>query len=198
MNSIFTSTLNTRPILPDSMRFIRSDAICDPTEDEIGWLRYNEVSTIIDLRSEDEVRLHPTKLSVTEGFRYMNMPVSGGNIVPDCVEAVPQSYVEMLDGQIDSIIEAILSAEGNVLYFCSAGKDRAGVVSAVLLHRLGFDDNYIISDYMQSAVELYSMLNEYSNKSGTDIEIIIPHPENIIAVIEELKRRSVLQAASLE
>ncbi|MBR6070813.1 MAG: tyrosine-protein phosphatase [Ruminococcus sp.] len=191
MSSIFTSTRNTRPILPDSLRFIRSDALFCPTEDELGWLRYNGVTTVIDLRAEDEVRACPTQLAEAEGFMYRNMPVTGGSYIPKTAADVPQSYVDMLDGQMDAIIGAIMSAQTNVLYFCSAGKDRTGVVSAVLLHKLGYDEDYIIADYMQSAEELRTMLEAYASSGAADLDVITPHPDNIIAVINELQKRSV-------
>ena len=191
MSSIFTSTQNTRPILPDSLRFIRSDALFSPTEDELGWLRYNNVTTVIDLRAEDEVQACPTKLASAEGFTYRNMPVTGGFYIPKTAADVPQSYVDMLDEQMDAIIGVIMSAQTNVLYFCAAGKDRTGVVSAVLLHKLGYDEDYIIADYMQSAEELRTMLEAYAASGAADLDVITPHPENIKAVLNELKKRSV-------
>ena len=191
MSSIFTSTRNTRPILPDSLRFIRSDALLNPTEDELGWLRYNGVTTVIDLRAEDEVSERPTKLAAAEGFTYRNMPVTGGFYIPAAASDVPQSYVDMLDGQMDAIIEVIMSAQTNVLYFCAAGKDRTGVVSSILLYKLGYDEDYIIADYMQSAEELRTMLADYAASGAAELDVITPHPENIKAVLDELKRRSV-------
>ena len=60
----------------------------------------------------------------------------------------------MLDTQMDKIIDTILSAKHNVLFFCGAGKDRTGVVSAVLLKKLGYDDKTIIDDYMKTKENL--------------------------------------------
>lgn len=193
MSSILTTTRNTRPILPDSLRFVRSDAPCNLTEDEIRWLKYNGITTVIDLRSEEEVRKRPTIFSQIDGFVYMSMPVTGGNAIPKTAEDVPKSYIDMIDGQMDIIIETIISANTNVLYFCSAGKDRTGVVSAILLFKLGYDENYIIEDYMQSAEELRQMLEDFAKSGLADLSVITPRPENIRAVISEMKRRSVLK-----
>lgn len=52
--SIFKSTLNTRQILKDSLRFIRSDVPVQVSEEERTWLLANDITTIIDLRTEDE------------------------------------------------------------------------------------------------------------------------------------------------
>ena len=188
MSSIFDSTYNTRPILPDSLRFIRSDAPYRLTEDELGWLRYNDITTVIDLRTEEESRACPSILADAEGFCYRNMPVSGGNAVPKTPEEVPGSYIAMLGEQMDRIIDAIMSAETNVIYFCSAGKDRTGVVSAILLYKLGYGNEYIIEDYLRSGEELHDILEAYGKSGAADINVITPHAVNITAVLDELKK----------
>lgn len=63
----------------------------------------------------------------------------------------------MIDAQMEKIIDIIMKAESNVMYFCTAGKDRTGVVSAMILRRLGFDDETIIEDYMKSKDNLMDM-----------------------------------------
>lgn len=45
---------------------------------------------------------------------------------------------------------ALAEAEGPVLVYCSAGKDRTGFVAALLLDLLGVDEADIIEDYMAS------------------------------------------------
>ncbi len=40
--------------------------------------------------------------------------------------------------EIDKIINTIMNADSNVMYFCGAGKDRTGVVSAIILRKLGY------------------------------------------------------------
>ena len=82
-----------------------------------------------------------------------------------------------------------MSSKTNVMYFCSAGKDRTGVVSAILLYKLGFDETYIIEDYMQSLDELRSMLEAFAASGAADLSVITPRPENIKAVLSELRIR---------
>ena len=82
------------------------------------------------------------------------------------------------------ILETILSATSNVMYFCTAGKDRTGVVSALLLKKLGAKEDVIIEDYMMSKGNLSDMLTAYVREHPeVDIEIIIPHEENILNVL---------------
>lgn len=96
-------------------------------------------------------------------------------------------YRQMIDEKMDTIIDTIMNAESNVMYFCTAGKDRTGVVSAMILKRLGFSDEVIIDDYMESKDNLMEMLTAYvSLHPEVDIEIIIPHRENMEQVLKHL------------
>ena len=174
MSSLLNSTQNTRAILPDSLRYLRSDVPASLTESEIDWLRQQNIRCIVDLRSEDEQKKKPCPLSQQTSFVYHSLPVSGGNAVPACPDEVSASYVAMVDEQMEHIIDTIETSDCGVLYFCNAGKDRTGVVSALLLRRLGYDDEYIIKDYLQSADNLKEMLRAYAASSGVDIHIITP------------------------
>lgn len=80
-----------------------------------------------------------------------------------------------------------MNAESNGMYFCTAGKDRTGVVSAIILKWHGFSDEVIIEDYMKSKDNLMDMLTAYvSVHSEVDIEIIIPHRENMEQLLKQL------------
>lgn len=178
MGSLFTSTRNTRAILPDSLRFIRSDVPDRLTEAEVQWLISRNVRTIIDLREAQERNHRRCSLETHPGFRYLCMCVTGGNAIPESREAVPESYIRMADRRMAQIIETIWNAGTNVLYFCNAGKDRTGVVSALLLRKSGLDREYIIRDYLESGENLREMLNTYAKANPkTDIQVITPKRE---------------------
>ncbi|MBQ9886445.1 MAG: tyrosine-protein phosphatase [Lachnospiraceae bacterium] len=178
MSKIFKSTKNTRPILKDSLRFIRSDVPTVITEEEYRWLKDNNVLTIIDLRTAEERKQKPCPLENRNDFEYFHIPVTGGNAIPESVDEVAQSYINMVDIEMDRIIEVILYANTNVLYFCSAGKDRTGVVSALLLKIFKYDIDYIIDDYVKSADNLKDVLEGYAkNNPDVDINIITPKKE---------------------
>ena len=53
MSSLLKSTRNTRALPTGTMRYIRSDAPTNLTEEEIQWLLDNNITTVIDLGSEE-------------------------------------------------------------------------------------------------------------------------------------------------
>ncbi len=176
MSSLLGSTRNTRAILPDSLRFIRSDVPGQITQEEAEWLVKNHITTIVDLRADEERLQRECPLIHNPRFQYYCMPVTGGNVVPEHADDVSKSYIHMADIQMEQIIDVIWNAQSNVLYFCNAGKDRTGVVSAVLLQKIGMSQEYIIADYMKSKENLAEMLVSYAEQNPkVDVEIIIPH-----------------------
>lgn len=186
MGSLLRSTLNTRALPVGGLRYIRSDAPLCLTEGEIQWLLDNHITTLVDLRSAQELERKPCPLQDVAGFTYYHIPVTGGGDTPKSREHLYEVYRGMVDAQMDAILETILNAASNVMYFCTAGKDRTGVVSALLLKRLGISEDVIVEDYMKSKDNLLDMLTSYvKNHPEVDIDIIIPQEENIRQVLSK-------------
>ena len=187
MGSLLKSTLNTRALPVGGLRYIRSDAPLCLTEEEIQWLLDNHITTLVDLRSAQELEHKPCPLQDVAGFTYYHIPVTGGGDTPKSREHLYEVYRGMVDAQMDAILETILNAASNVMYFCTAGKDRTGVVSALLLKRLGISEDVIVEDYMKSKDNLLDMLTAYvKNHPEVDIDIIIPQEDNIRQVLSKI------------
>ena len=187
MSSLLESTLNTRALATGDMRYIRSDYPGNLSDAEVKWLLENDITTIVDLREEKEYIARPCRLENESRFVYYHMPVTGGGDVPKSPENVAETYLGMLDDQMDKIINTIMNTDSNVMYFCGAGKDRTGVVSAIILRKLGYSDQVIIDDYMETKDNLMGFLTAYAEEHPeVDINIIIPREENIKKVLEVL------------
>lgn len=180
MSSLLKSTENTRALPTGDMKYLRSDCPDKLTDEEVRWLRSNNIVTVVDLRDESEYKQKTCRLENEDGFIYHHLPVTGGGSVPDSPGAVPDSYIKMLGDGMDRIVDTIMSAKTNVLFFCTAGKDRTGVVSAVIMKRLGFGDDEIVEDYMKSKDNLMPFLREYcESHPDADLRTILPSEKNI-------------------
>ncbi len=187
MSSLLNSTLNTRALPTGDLRYIRSDFPGSLSDEEVQWLVNNNITTIVDLREEKEYKVKPCRLEMENRFTYYHLPVTGGGDTPSSPEEVAETYIGMLDPQMDKIVSTITNANTNVMYFCGAGKDRTGVVSAAILKKLGYSDKVIVDDYMETMENLRDFLTAYVKEHPeVDINIIIPNAENIKKVLGRL------------
>lgn len=96
------------------------------------------------------------------------------NVVNDL--AVPDSYVKIAHSKnIGNIFRCIAEAEGGVIENCSAGKDRTGVISALLLWLCGVRRSDIVYDYMRTKEnnrERFKLIRNYN--PDIDMNIVIP------------------------
>ena len=192
MGSLLKSTLNTRVLPAGDRRFIRSDFPRYLTDDEVEWFRKSDVTTIVDLRGDAEHENEPCRLEDEEGFTYYHMPVAGNGDMPRTPEEVPDVYIKMIDEQMDRIIDTIMNAKSRVLFFCNAGKDRTGIVSALIMKRLGADDQTIIDDYMETRDNLKDFLKAYVDEHpGVDLNVITPCEMYMRKVLEYLDQNPV-------
>ena len=177
---IFKATLNTRPILEDSLKYIRSDVPAEVSEGEKNWLLSHNITTVLDLRTEEERSHKPCPLMTDGRFSYHSFPVTGGNTVPASADDVSKSYIAMVDSRFHNMVGFLLEVDSNVLYFCNAGKDRTGVLSAALLSKLGMSEDYIIQDYMRSKNNMEILLNAYAKQNpNINIQVITPQAHYI-------------------
>ena len=188
MPSLLRSTANTRQVLPGNDRLLRSDAPLSPTPEDVAFLLAHGVTTLIDLRSAEEILRRPCPLAQDERFRYMHMPVTGGNAMPASPADVPRSYLGMVDEQMARILQAIRDANTGVMYFCAAGKDRTGVVSALIQREHGLSRADIAADYAQSGENLKAMFAAFHQQHpDIDVEIYTPKAAYMDAFLDLLE-----------
>ena len=159
----FAQSINTRDMVGykaidgktiKPFRFIRSDALNHLSEDEKDYLFSNGVSTSIDLRTPRIANKYPSSLKDDTRFAYANIPLYEGSDIPLDEEKVPELYMAMLAnfGTFKAIFDTMASADKGVVYNCSAGKDRTGMVSFLLLEFAKVPRNVIADDYALSSI----------------------------------------------
>ena len=61
--------------------------------------------------------------------------------------------------------------------------------TGIILKRLGYSDQAIVDDYMETKINLMGFLTEYVKEHPeVDINIIIPNAENIKKILEHMRR----------
>lgn len=148
-------------------KIIRSNLPNKMTKNDLEYLKGIGIETVIDLRSEEEVKKKESNFEGNECFKLLHYKVNGDGKIPDTCQDVPISYMKMLEGNdtIYKIFKLLANEENGVLYFCNAGKDRTGVVSALILMTLGADKKDIIADYTLSNIYMRDILKKFEENS---------------------------------
>lgn len=156
-------------------RFIRCGVPFGPMGPDRARLAEIPVKTVIDLRGNGESKVAPSAYTREPGIVYHHYSLLEINpAYVDKVESQPlwESYVCSLTehkGNMAEVFRAIAAApEGAVLFHCALGKDRTGVVAALLLALAGVDQLDIIADYQISNTYLQPMLRTMV-EDGNDI-----------------------------
>lgn len=126
------------------------------TDADVALVQSLGIKTLVDLRSSEERVLAPTKL---DGIRYTaigyRMQTMNGGSLPTSMSQVGDAYrafPTMLAPQLKALFKTLLAAEGGIAYNCSAGQDRTGFTSAIVLTALGVPRDAILADYHLSTV----------------------------------------------
>lgn len=130
---------------------IRSDRLSRLTPAGVAAVQAAGITRIVDLRTEEEAAAEPYPLA--DHASYLN--VAWPDTVPWLVDATSaELYVARLDEHGDrigaAVVELAEAPPGGVVVHCAIGKDRTGLVVALLLDLLGVEADQIADDYALS------------------------------------------------
>ena len=130
----------------------RSDALHQLDDTGIALLTALGLRTIVDLRTHVEAEIAPSPLDQLSA-RHAHVSLLGADL-PDLPPRLEDVYAHIVGQCGVAIADAIrpLCAEGAfpALVHCSAGKDRTGIVVAMILAVAGVPDQIIAADYALS------------------------------------------------
>lgn len=170
--------------------FCRSDAPLSLTEEDICVLHSYGITHVLDLRSEAEVQAHPSAAKAC--FEYLNVPLQGGDKIPQTREEVPASYLNMTMGttQMARAMRFLADVPDGVLIHCTAGKDRTGVVCAILLMLAGVMDDAICEDYAQTEIYMEPVLVQLcAQNPALNFDALVARKENMQAFLDAFREK---------
>jgi protein tyrosine/serine phosphatase len=200
---------------------VRSDNVRRLTDE--GWraLAEHGVQRIVDLRFPEELAedqpldvdidvVHVSVLGAGPDPEYVK-ELDAHLAVNDVADHYAWSYVDFLERyreRFGRAFAAIADAEGTVVVHCFAGKDRTGLVAAVLLRLAGVDHATIGADYAVTAENLRLRWEAWLREARDEeerakLEKLQHTPAEAMArVVQEIERRygdvaSYLRAAGL-
>jgi protein-tyrosine phosphatase len=172
-------------------KIYRSDNLSKLEKHEFRKLDELGIKTVYDLRTPTEIREKADNLPTN--IKYFNTPT-----VADNGDLLSQMRGRVLRGEISDeestqlmlalyrscvsdnipelrkLIYDLLNADAPELYHCSAGKDRTGVVTALLLSILKVDRDTILKEYMLSNYYRRKKLHNIFYKAKL-ARVVTPH-----------------------
>ncbi len=178
---------------------VRSDNVAHLTAAGRDAVAAYGVTTVIDLRSPSELVTSPNPFASGTGPRFLSVPLVDDATMVALGEAsgMYERYLMMLEQRPSAfrgIFEAVVEAEGGVVFHCFAGKDRTGLVAAMLLSMAGVGEEAIAADFAETDAQLSAKYQEWLAAAAPERrqemrdELQCP-PDRILGVLAHLRQK---------
>lgn len=173
--------------------FVRSEAPVNLTQNDIQLLTDYKITKSLDFRGESDIKDFPSSLNI-KTIKYIHLPMFGRADALGFDENTEdpaknftgwgKNYIlwcEMYKGWIRDVIHELAVTKGACQYNCNAGKDRTGVISALVLSVCGVSINDIAYDYCLSRTLLKPRFQQIAPQWGAYLKdeegrLITNHP----------------------
>lgn len=151
--------------------------------------------TVVDLRNPTELggRPHPltSPTTVVHAYPFLARPLTEASTDARSVPGLHTAYLQFLrqgTATLAAITELLARCELPVLIHCTAGKDRTGIVVAVLMRAVGVSRSAIIVDYRATKDALPAIMSRIPPEltGGLDPTVaqrLMGVPERAIAAV---------------
>jgi len=172
-------------------KVFRSDNLSKLKTSEFARFSDLKIGTVYDLRTKNEIRGKEDHLP--KSTRYLHTPtvkdngdlltqlrkkvVNGDISEEESIRLTVKLYQDNVSENlpaVKSLLHQILFSETPVLYHCSAGKDRTGIVTALILSILNVDRQIILDEYLLSNFYRRDKVEKMLGKAKL-AKIIKPH-----------------------
>ena len=187
-------------------RILRADSLHKLDAAGVDALLTEGLVAVIDLRHSDELKTAPNPFAAHEDITYVNI-----NLLADLMPSYDAAHNDEVDVLLDlylrtveqrgavicEALEAIAQApEGTILFHCAAGKDRTGILAALVLSIAGVGRESILDDYELTAAQIEPVLPDYERRAierGHDLQrmraMLASRRETMAALLEHLDTR---------
>jgi protein-tyrosine phosphatase len=151
--------------------------------------------TVVDLRRGEEAHFE------TVAWHEYAVAYHRSPLVARARDSWTARYQAYLLDRPETVVEAVRlvldPAAHPVLFHCAAGKDRTGVVAALVLSVLGVDEDEIVADYVLSSGAVPAIIERLRRSRGPYAEVLdtltpedqVPRPESMHGFLEWLAER---------
>ncbi len=183
-------------------QLFRSDALHLLTSVDVARLRDElAIGLVIDLRSTFELRAAGRGPLEREPMVFHHVPLFDGD-TKGAKDSTPQISLadryfflaQIAAKPIARVLTLLAEHDAPAIYHCAAGKDRTGVISAILLGLLGVPEGMIVADYAATKENLDAIVERLMSLKGyrTMLSRLPPdtlhaEPDTMIGFLERLR-----------
>jgi len=181
----------------------RADGLSELTETDLEVMRELGIRTVVDLRSGQEVeqsRFNVEAHPVTFHHYPFIKALPNAEDFARAPGFLGTQYTEMLDEATPQIIGALSALAAPdarpAVFHCTAGKDRTGLLSALVLSLLGVPEETVIADYALSDAAMSrlraKLIKKYPDGGSViaDSDVLFSaDPANMVALFAHLRNR---------
>ena len=161
----------------------RSDSLHGLTEDGVKTFLEQGIRTVVDLRG-DKTPEHEDVAGVVSAVKMIHLPWNTTGAVNGDVSQGYRNFVHDNVGLFREVFLLLADVRNlPLLFHCAAGKDRTGILAALILKSLGVANEIVYADY--------SLTGELNPDWGLD-------QGNIEAAVDEIERARGIETFLLE
>lgn len=151
--------------------FLRGDSphlLTAPARDDL--LTQYQVQTVIDLRSTRETNLHSSPFAHDARVHYVAAPLQTTGVRMFDLRQITQLHlyyqhlIRTAHAPLRRVFETLADAPATTYFHCRIGKDRTGIVAAMLLDVVGVSADVIIDDYLQTTANIVPLIAQYAHE----------------------------------
>jgi protein-tyrosine phosphatase len=175
-------------------QLFRSDALHLLSGADVAHLRDTlHIGDVVDLRSTAEVETDGRGPLGAETIRFHHLPLFDGDTTarserPAAYTLADRYFLlaEFAKVPIARVITTLAGTTAPAVYHCAAGKDRTGVISAVLLGLLGVRDEIIVADYAATQENIDAIIDRLMASEGYQTLLSALPPDTLHAQPETM------------
>lgn len=144
--------------------FWRGDSPHRVTTNDLAYFATHHITTVIDLRHEHEQHTAPNPLATQANINYVAIPLfQVSHNTSNVITRLDDFYIHLLETSrtpIQQTFTQLADAPDGTFFHCRVGKDRTGIIAALLLDLVEVPHADIIADYVATADHITPLLPE--------------------------------------
>lgn len=186
-------------------KIIRSDDLSTLTEADLNYLSSLSLLTVVDYRSAEEIKEASDKIPASVKD-HLIASINPGNVtsvellktmdstkIDEYMQEINVDFVSDPSAieQFRKMFELLQHPNEHIalLYHCTAGKDRTGMASALILYALGMDDKTVMDDYLLSNQFIETKFDKYTQKYPELKDMFIVKPIFLQAGLDQIHKK---------